>query len=55
LKNVFEWDGQVPVKGLNRTKLIVLGAVLVYQIVLLYQFDQNKPIGCGIKPRLRAA
>jgi len=54
-KNVFEWNGQVPVKGLNRTRLIVLGAVLVYQIVLLYQFDQNRPIGYGIKPLLRAA
>lgn len=54
-KNIFEWQGQVPVKGLNRTKLIVLGAVLVYQIVLLYQFEQNLPLGCGIKPLLRAA
>lgn len=54
-KNIFEWQGQVPVKGLNRTALIVLGAVLVYQIVLLYQFEQNLPLGCGIKPLLRAA
>lgn len=54
-KNIFEWQGQVPVKGLNRTKLIVLGAVLVYQIVLLYQFEQNLPLGRGIKPILRAA
>lgn len=54
-KNVFEWQGQVPVKGLNRTKLIVLGAILVYQIVLFYQFEHNFPIGRGIKPLLRAA
>jgi Transposase DDE domain len=54
-KNIFEWQGQVPVKGVNRTKLIVLGAVLVYQIVLLYQFEQNLPLGRGIKPLLRAA
>jgi hypothetical protein len=29
-KNVFEWRGQVPVKGLKRTQSIVLGAVLLY-------------------------
>jgi hypothetical protein len=54
-KNIFEWGGQVPVKGLNRTRLIVLGAVLLYQLVLLYQCEQNLPLGRGIKPLLRAA
>lgn len=54
-KNLFEWGGQVPVKGLNRTQLIVLGAIVVYQIVLLYQFEHNLPLGKGIKPLLRAA
>jgi hypothetical protein len=54
-KNVFEWNGQVPVKGLKRTQLIVLGAVLLYQLVLLYQFEHRKPLGQGIKPLLRAA
>ncbi len=54
-KNVFEWGGQVPVKGLRRTRLIVLGAVLVYQLVLLYQFEHGKPLGQAIKPLLRAA
>lgn len=54
-KNVFEWGGQVPVKGLQRTRLIVLGAVLVYQLVLLYQFEHGKPLGQAIKPLLRAA
>jgi hypothetical protein len=54
-KNVFEWSGQVPVKGLNRTQLIVLGAIVVYQVVLLYQFEHNLPLGKGIKPLLRAA
>jgi hypothetical protein len=54
-KNVFEWGGQVPVKGLKRTQLIVLGAVLLYQIVLLFQFEHQKPLGKGIKPLLRAA
>lgn len=44
-KNVFEWGGQVPIKGLRRTQLIVLGAVLLYQIVLLFQFEHHKPLG----------
>ena len=54
-KNVFEWQGQVPVKGLQRVQLIVLGAVLVYQLVLLYQFQRDLPLGKGVKPLLRAA
>ena len=54
-KNIFEWGGQVPVKGLLRTQLIVLGAVLLYQLVLLYQFQHSIPLGRGIKPLLRAA
>jgi len=54
-KNVFEWGGQVPVKGFNRVKLIVLGAVFVYQLVLLYQFHSGRPLGKHIKPLLRAA
>lgn len=54
-KNVSEWRGQVPVKGLKRTQLIVLGAVLLYQLVLLHQFEHDMPLGKGIKPLLRAA
>jgi hypothetical protein len=54
-KNIFEWGGQVPVKGLCRTQLIVLGAILLYQLVLLYQFEHQLPLGKGIKPLLKAA
>ena len=54
-KNVFEWGGQVPVKGLHRTRLIVLGALFVYQLVLFYQFEHGKSLGQAIKPFLRAA
>ena len=36
-KNIFEWRGQLPVKGLKRCQLFALGAILLYQIVLLYQ------------------
>jgi hypothetical protein len=45
----------VPVKGLQRTSLILLAAVLLYQIVLLYQFENGLRPGSGIKPLLRAA
>ena len=54
-KNIFECGGQVPVKGVSRTRLFVLGAVLLYQLVLLYQFRSQKPLGLGIKSLLRAA
>jgi hypothetical protein len=54
-KNIFEWGGQVPVKGLKRVRLIVLGAVFVYQLVLLYQFLHALPLGVAVKPFLRAA
>jgi hypothetical protein len=54
-KNVFEWGGQVPVKGFKRVRLIVLGALLVYQLVLLFQFQHELPLGKGVKPLLRAA
>jgi hypothetical protein len=54
-KNLFDWGGQVPVKGLRRTQLFVLGAILLYQLVLLYQFEHNLPLGRHIKPLLKAA
>lgn len=54
-KNVFEWGGQMPVKGLNRCQLFALGAVLLYQWVLLYQHEHQMPLGIEIKPLLRAA
>lgn len=54
-KNVFEWYGQVPVKRLARVRLIVLGAVFVYQVVLLYQFHQGLVLGKEVKALLRAA
>jgi Transposase DDE domain len=54
-KNIFEWRGQMPVKGLTRCQLLALGAILLYQIVLLYQFHRQQPIGVGIKALLRAA
>jgi DDE family transposase len=54
-KNVFEWRVKMPVKGLQRSQLLALGAVVVYQLVLLYQHEHDLPLGKGIKPLLRAA
>ena len=54
-KNIFEWGGQIPVKGLLRCQLLALGAVLLYQLVLLYQHQHHHPVGIGIKALLRAA
>jgi hypothetical protein len=54
-KNIFEWGGQMPVKGLNRCQLFVLGAVLLYQLALLYQHEHHMPDGTDVKPLLRAA
>lgn len=54
-KNVFGWNRQMPVKGLGRTQLLALGAIFLYQLVLLYQHEQQLPLGQGIKPLLRAA
>jgi hypothetical protein len=54
-KNIFEWRTQMPVKGLWRSQLLALGAIVLYQLVLLYQHEHNLPLGKGIKPLLRAA
>jgi hypothetical protein len=55
LKNIFAWRVNMPVKGLHRSQLLALGAVVISQLVLLYQHERNWPLGKGIKPLLRAA
>ena len=54
-KTVFEWRVKMPVKGLQRSQWLALGAVVIYQLVLLYQHERQLPLGKGIKPLLRAA
>ncbi len=54
-KNIFHWQDKLPVRGQTKVSLLVLGAVLLYQIVLLYQFENDLPVGRGIKPLLAAA
>jgi len=54
-KNVFEWRTQMPVKGSWHSQLLALGAIVIDQLVLLFQHEHNLPLGKGIKPLLRAA
>ncbi len=54
-KSVFSWHTQMPVKGLQRSQLLALGAIFVYQLVLLYQHEHHLSVGKGIKAFLRAA
>ena len=54
-KSVFGWHTQMPVKGPRRSQLLALGAIFVYQLVLLYQHEHHLSIGTGIKAFLRAA
>jgi len=54
-KAIFEVHGQVPTKGLINTQRFALGAVLVYQLALLYRHERNLEINRGLKPFLRAA
>ena len=52
---MFEWRTQMPVTGLQRSQLLGLGAMVIYQLVLLYQHEHPLPLGKGIQPLLRAA
>jgi hypothetical protein len=54
-KNLFEWGGPMPVKGLRRCQLLALGALWLYQVVLLYQHHHHQPVGVRSKALLRAA
>ena len=54
-KAIFDSHGQVPTRGLVATQRWVLGAVLVYQLTLLYRFQQGADLRVGLKPFLQAA
>jgi hypothetical protein len=54
-KSVFAWHTQMPVKGLHRSQLLALGAMFVYQLVLLYQAEHHLSVGKGMTAFLRAA
>ena len=54
-KGIFECLGQVPTRGLMATQRYLLGAILVYQLALLYRFETGGDLRVGLKPLLRAA
>ena len=49
-KAIFEVHGQVPTRGLINTQRFALGAVLVYQLALLYRHERKLDINRGLKP-----
>jgi hypothetical protein len=54
-KSIFDGGGQVPTKGLTNTARFALGAVLVYQIALLHQYEHGRDLRVGLKAFLKAA
>lgn len=54
-KSIFDGQGQVPTKGLLNTARFALGAVLVYQLALLYQYEHRQNLRVGLKAFLKAA
>ncbi len=54
-KGIFEGHGQVPTKGVINTRRFALGAILVYQLALLYRFEHGLDLRVGLKAFLKAA
>ena len=54
-KGIFDGHGQVPTKGWLNTQRFALGAVFVYQLALLYRFENQLPLCIGLKAFLKAA
>jgi transposase len=54
-KGIFGVHGSVPTKGLRNTQRFALGAILVYQLALLYRFEHGLELNVGLKPFLQAA
>jgi hypothetical protein len=54
-KGMFDGHGQVPTKGLTNTRRFVLGAILVYQLLVWYRFEHGLDLRVGLKACLKAA
>jgi hypothetical protein len=55
VKGIFGVHGSVPTKGWRNTARFALGAILVYQVALLYRFEHGLDLNVGLKPFLQAA
>jgi hypothetical protein len=54
-KGIFDGHAQVPTRGLVATRRYALGAVLVYQLALLYRHEHGLDLNIGLKAFLKAA
>lgn len=54
-KGIFDGHAQVPTRGLVATSRFVLGAIFVYQLILLYRYQHGEPLRVGLKAFLKAA
>jgi hypothetical protein len=54
-KGIFDGHGQVPTKGLINTQRFALGAIFIYQLALLYRFENGLALRVGLKAFLKAA
>jgi len=54
-KGIFDSHGQVPTRGLVNTRRFALGAIFVYQLALLYRFENGLDLNVGLKAFLKAA
>jgi hypothetical protein len=54
-KAIFDISRPVPTRGLRATRRLLLGAVLVYQLAILYRHQAGEPLRVGLKPFLQAA
>jgi Transposase DDE domain len=54
-KGIFDAHGSVPTKGLRATRRFALGALFVYQLMLLARFEAGLDLRVGLKAYLKAA
>jgi hypothetical protein len=54
-KGFFDGHGQAPTKALTNTRRFALGAILVYQLVILYRFNNGLDVNRGPKAFIKAA
>jgi hypothetical protein len=54
-KAILDTQQQVPTRGLLATRRYLLGAVLVYQLTLLYRHQLGADLRVGLQPLLKAA
>jgi hypothetical protein len=54
-KGIFDVQGALPTRGLANTHRFVLGAVLVYQLILWHHHEHSLDLRVDLKPCLKAA